>query len=80
MRFTVCFGKYNSLIVYNLQKEEVIDLTRFNKIAVQAIAQMAADKEAVGLSRVNMYKSKCILIIVYSVFKTLLTLLECTQS
>ena len=28
--------------------------TRFNKIAIQATAQMAADKEAVGLSRVNM--------------------------
>ena len=27
-------------------------LTRFNKIAIQARAQMAADKEAVGLSRV----------------------------
>ena len=29
------------------------DLTRFNKIAIQARAQMAADKEAVGLSRVQ---------------------------
>ena len=31
-------------------------LTRqyFNKIAIQARAQMAADKEAVGLSRVHM--------------------------
>ena len=45
---------------------------RFNKIAIQARAQMAADKEAVGLSRVHMYESKCILpyeIIVYSVLK-----------
>ena len=33
----------------------------FNKIAIQARAQMAADKEAVGLSRVHMYESKCIL-------------------
>ena len=29
-------------------------LTRFNKFAIQARAQMAADKEAVGLSRVHM--------------------------
>ena len=36
------------------------DLTRANKIAIQATAQMAADKEAVGLSRVNMCESKCI--------------------
>ena len=35
--------------------------TRFNKIAIQATAQMAADKEAVGLSRVHMYESKCML-------------------
>ena len=28
-------------------------LTRFNKIAIQARAQMAADKEDVGLSRVH---------------------------
>ena len=39
----------------------MINLTRFNKIAIQARAQMAADKEAVGLSRVHMYESKCIL-------------------
>ena len=32
-----------------------------NKIAIQATAQMAADKEVVGLSRVRMYESKCIL-------------------
>ena len=35
--------------------------TRFNKIAIQATVQMAADKEAVGLSRVHMYESKCML-------------------
>ena len=34
---------------------------RFKKLAIQARAQMAADKEAVGLSRVHMYESKCIL-------------------
>ena len=35
----------------------------FNKIAIQATAQMAADKEAVGLSRVHIYeyRPKCIL-------------------
>ena len=32
-----------------------------NKIAIQATAQMAADKEALGLSRVHMYESNCIL-------------------
>ena len=31
----------------------------FNKIAIQAAAQMDADKEAVGLSRVHIYASKC---------------------
>ena len=36
-------------------------ITRLNKIVIQATAQMAADKEAVGLSRVDMYESKCIL-------------------
>ena len=38
-----------------------INLTRFNTIAIQATAQMAADNEAVGLSRVHMGESKCIL-------------------
>ena len=32
----------------------------FNKIAIQAGAHMAADKEAVGLSRVHVYESKYI--------------------
>ena len=32
-----------------------------NRIAIQVTAQMAADKEAIGLSRVHMYESKCIL-------------------
>ena len=36
-------------------------LTRFNKIAIQASAWMAADKESVGLARVHMYEFKCIL-------------------
>ena len=32
----------------------LLPLTSFNKIAIQATAQMAADKEAVGLSKVDM--------------------------
>ena len=53
----------------------------FNKIAIQARAQMAADKEAVGLSRVHMYESKCILTRYLSIlFLNIVTLLECTQS
>ena len=46
-------------------------LTRFNKIAIQATAQMATDKEAVSLSRVHMYLSvSCPYeILVYSVLK-----------
>ena len=31
----------------------------FNKIAIQETPQMAADKEAIGLSTVHMYESKC---------------------
>ena len=45
------------LIVYADKKK---DLTRFNKNAIQGTPEMmAADKEAVGLSRVNAYYSKC---------------------
>ena len=35
------------------KKIQDVDLTRFNKIANQATAQMAADKEAVGSLRVH---------------------------
>ena len=38
-----------------------IDLTRFNNSSTPATAQMAADKEAVVLSRVHLCESKCIL-------------------
>ena len=39
---------------------EQVDLTRFNKSAIQAIAQkMAVDNEAVDLSRVHTYQYKC---------------------
>ena len=46
--------------------------TRFNINAIQATAQMAVDKEAVGLSRVHMYESSVSCpyeIIVYSVLR-----------
>ena len=36
-----------------------IDLTRFNKIAIQGTPQMAVDKEAICLSRVYSYYPKC---------------------
>ena len=36
-----------------------IILTRFNKIAIQGTPQMAVDKEAISLSRVCSYDSKC---------------------
>ena len=45
----------------NFQRKEFFNKI-FNKIAIQARAQTAADKEAVGLSRIHMYKSKCIYI------------------
>ena len=38
-----------------------MDLTRFHKIAIQAAAHIAANRTSVGLSRVHMYESKCIL-------------------
>ena len=34
-------------------------LTRFNRIAIQGAPQMAVDKEAISLSRVYSYYSKC---------------------
>ena len=53
-----CLWFYNFLL--NLSED-------FNKIAIQATAQMAADKEDVGLSRVDVYESYEI--IVYSILK-----------
>ena len=45
---------------------------------------MAADKKAVGLSRVHIYESKCILPLrdncLFILLLTILALLECTQS
>ena len=40
-------------------------LTRFNKIAIQGAPQMAVDKEAISLSRVYSYYSKCNLPLFY---------------
>ena len=37
---------------------DLLDLTRFNKIATQGAPQMAVDKEANSLSRVYSYYSK----------------------
>ena len=37
---------------------QLLDLTRFNKIATQGAPQMAVDKEANSLSRVYSYYSK----------------------
>ena len=42
-----------------------IDLTRFNKIAIQGAPQMAVDKEAISLSRVHSHYSKCNLPLCY---------------
>ena len=43
----------------------LVDLTRFNKIAIQGAPQMAVDKEAISLSRVYSYYSKCNLPLFY---------------
>ena len=40
-------------------------LTRFNKIAIQGAPQMAVDKEAISLSRIYSYYSKCYLFLFY---------------
>ena len=40
-------------------------LTRFNKIAIQGAPQMAVDKEAIRLSRVYSFYSKCNLPLFY---------------
>ena len=38
----------------------IMFLFRFNKIAIQGAPQMAVDKEAISLSRVYSYYSKCL--------------------
>ena len=44
---------------------QILDLTRFNKIAIQGAPQMAVDKEAISLSRVYSYYPKCNLPLFY---------------
>ena len=44
--------------IRNRQPNPFQNLIRCNKIAIQTTAQMAADQETVGLSRVHMYESK----------------------
>ena len=68
-----------------------VDLTRFNKIAIQGTPQIAVDNEAlICLSRVYSYYSKCNLPLFYVypaltrylsiLFLNILTLLACTHS
>ena len=68
-------------------KGRTIDLTRFNKIAIQGTPQMAVDKEAlICLSRVYSYYFKCTFPLFYDtrylsiLFLNILTLLACTHS
>ena len=76
--------------VYKKDKGK-IDLTRFNKIAIQGTPQMAVDKEAlICLSRVYSYYFKCNFPLFYVypaltrylsiLFLNILTLLACTHS
>ena len=59
---SACSAIWPLLNVTSISPSTNLHETRtFNKIAVQAKAQMAADKEARVLSRVYMYESKCIL-------------------
>ena len=65
------FGDWEYLLPW---PDHFRSLKILKKIATQATALMAADKEAVGLSRVHMNEPKCILpclyeIIVYTVLK-----------
>ena len=50
---------------YCCERKDREDLTRFNKIAIQGAPQMAVDKEAISLSRVYSYYSKCNLPLFY---------------
>ena len=51
-------GKWNNGPINILcSKSTEVDLTRFNKIAIQGTPQMAVDKEAIRLSRVYSYDS-----------------------
>ena len=44
---------------------EIIYLTRFNKITIQGTHQVTVDKEAINLSRVYSYYSKCNMPLLY---------------
>ena len=67
----------NSVIEAQLITTAVIGITRFNNIATQTTAQMAADKDSVGLSRDNMHESQCSYeISVYSVHEHISTSYE----
>ena len=52
-------------VVERLSLPQFHCLTRFNKIAIQGAPQMAVDKEAISLSRVYSYYSKCNLPLFY---------------
>ena len=51
--------------MYDVLISHVSFLTRFNKIAIHGTRQMAVDKEAISLSRVYSYYSKCNLSLFY---------------
>ena len=60
--FICCLIFCNGVVDHVLWTNVVSEIKYFvNKIAIRATAPMAADKEAIGLSRFHMYKSKCIL-------------------
>ena len=64
LEFAPCTRDIESHVDRRSEKSQLFRLTyltRFNKITIRARAQMAADKEGVGLSRVHMNESKCIL-------------------
>ena len=50
-------------IIYSVLESSY--LTRFNKIAIQGAPQMVVDKEAISISRVYSYYSKCNLPLFY---------------
>ena len=50
--------EFDSVINWSLFQYNVLNLTRFNKIAIQGTHQMAADKEAITLSRVIAHRPR----------------------
>ena len=59
--WSVCCNTLQKSSIPSLFLHLLAFFSRFNKIAIQATAQMAADKEAISLSRVHMYESNCML-------------------